>query len=333
MRTRWPTVSGDGMSDRNDPYLLPNGTLRNKLGITDQEDLAVADAEQVASRELALRGRLPGPPFTFETLKSIHRELFQDIYDWAGQPRTTPTGKREFDHPASPVQSFAPPETIEARAAAAFARLAEMDHLRGRSRAAFAAGAADLLAEVNRIHFAREGNGRAQRLLVTAVAAHAGHPVAFDIVTRERMVAVSVEAHRGDVGGMRRMLDEITDPRQVGAMRKAIGFLDAAGTVKWNDVYVSTTRAGKTYTGVLVSRAGPDFIMRAERNGAASILVGDARDLPPGVQSRAGLAFTASHFDTAPGPEAQAPAPARDAKLQAEPRPPKPPGRDLGPGM
>lgn len=314
------------MSGSDDSYLLPNGTLRNKLGITKQHLLETAEADRVAVREKLLLQRLPGPPFTFETLKSIHRELFQDVYDWAGQPRTTQTGKREFEEPGSPIQRFAAPETIAPRLDAVFARVAADGNLAGGTRDAFVAGAADLLASLNNVHFAREGNGRAQRLLITAVAAHAGHPVAFDIVTRERMVAVSIEAHRGDTAGMRRMFDEITDPRQVGAMRKAIGFLDAARTVKWNDIYVSTTRAGEAYAGVLVSCAGPDFMMRTERDGATSILVGDARDLPPGAQSRAALAFTATHFGAAPGSEAQADPP-------AVPGPPKPPGQDPGPGM
>ena len=70
------------MSKADDPYLLPNGTLRNKLGFTDPKRLQEAEDEFVAGREKLLRDRLPTPPFTYATLKAIHRDLFQDVYHW-----------------------------------------------------------------------------------------------------------------------------------------------------------------------------------------------------------------------------------------------------------
>ena len=78
------------MSQRDDPYLQPNGTLRNKLGITDQALLSLAEADLVAARAKLLELSLPGPPFSFDTLKAIHHELFQDVYTWAGQARALP---------------------------------------------------------------------------------------------------------------------------------------------------------------------------------------------------------------------------------------------------
>ena len=209
------------MPQRDDPYLQPNGTLRNKLGITDQALLSLAEADLVAARAKLLELNLPRPPFSFDTLKAIHHELFQDVYTWAGQARATQIGKREYDDPTSRVQMFAAPDTIEARANALFRSLTEQNFLAGTSRDGFAAGATAVFAELNAIHFAREGNGRTNRLLLSAMAADAGHTLAFDVITRERMIAVSVAAHEGDPSGVRRMFDEILDPRQVKAMRKA----------------------------------------------------------------------------------------------------------------
>lgn len=283
------------MSSRDDLYLLPNGTLRNKLGITDQQRLSEAEYELVAARELGLRGRLPGPPFTFDTLKSIHRELFQDVYEWAGQPRTTPISKREFDHPASPVQTFARPDSIVAQADAAFSRFAAAGNSIRRSPADFVAGATDLFADVNRVHFAREGNGRSQRLLLTAIGASAGYPLDFDVLSRERMVAVSVQAHKGDTSGIRRMFEEIIDPRRVGAMRRAISALRTS-RVAWNDLYVATTRAGETYDGMLVGRAGSDFMMQVDQAGETRILIGDTVDVPASAGARSRISFVATRF-------------------------------------
>ena len=104
------------MPGADDPYLLPNSTLRDKLGITGRAELSDAEADLAAVRERLLRARLLSPPFTFDTLKTIRFELIQDVYAWAGQARITPLAKREHDHPASPVQAFAGPDTIAPRA-------------------------------------------------------------------------------------------------------------------------------------------------------------------------------------------------------------------------
>jgi cell filamentation protein len=236
------------MSRSDDAYLQPNGTLRNQLGITDQALLSLAEGDLVAARAKLIELNLPRPPFSFDTLKAIHHELFQDVYTWAGQARATPIGKREYDDPASLVQMFAAPDTIEARANALFRALAEQNFLTGTSRDGFAAGATAVFAELN-------------RLLLSALAANAGHTLAFDVITRERMIAVSVAAHEGDPLGVQHMFDEILDPRQVAAMRKAIDFLRDS-TVPWNDLYISTTRAGQDCEGILVGRAGEDFMLQ-----------------------------------------------------------------------
>ena len=70
------------MPRSDDPYLQPNGTLRNKLGITDQALLSLAEAPSARAKLLELN--LPPPPFSFDTLRAIHHELFQDVYAWAG---------------------------------------------------------------------------------------------------------------------------------------------------------------------------------------------------------------------------------------------------------
>ena len=316
------------MTGGADPYLLPNGTLKNKLGLADADELQKAEDRITAARGALLNLDLPGPPFGFGTLQAMHHALFQDLYNWAGQPRTTVLAKREYDHPASPVQRFTAPEIVVAEAEPVFRRLANQAFLAGTTRAAFAQGAAETLASLNRIHPFREGNGRTQRLLIAALAQHAGHKVAFDVITRERMVAVSVAAHKGDPSGMRRMFDEILDPRQVGAMRTALGFLDRSGFA-WNEHYIATTRAGQDYAGVLVGRTASDFMLRADPGrGGTRILIGDTGDLPPDAKSRERISVHASQFPV-PG-DVPAPLPAAQANPSRRARPKR--TRDPSPG-
>ena len=167
--------------------------------------LSLAEADLAAARAKLLELNLPSPPVSFDTLRAIHHELFHDVYTWAGQVRTTQIDKRQYDDHTSRVQMFATPDTIEARADALFRSLTEQNFLAGTNRDGFAAGATAVFAELNAIHFARKGNGRTNRLLLSARAANAGHALAFDVITRERMIAVSVAADEDDPSGLRRM--------------------------------------------------------------------------------------------------------------------------------
>jgi fido (protein-threonine AMPylation protein) len=80
-----------------DPYLLPNLTLRNKFGVDDRSELERLEADSVALRFAVLLTKPLLPPYSFETLKTIHGFLFADAYDWAGAPRVTDLAKRQFD--------------------------------------------------------------------------------------------------------------------------------------------------------------------------------------------------------------------------------------------
>lgn len=79
-----------------DPYLFEdNDVLKNKLGIINQELLEQAEADYVVFRmkEIALEP-LPGDYHT-EHFFRMHEYIFQDLYEWAGKPRTISIYKEE----------------------------------------------------------------------------------------------------------------------------------------------------------------------------------------------------------------------------------------------
>lgn len=80
--------------DFADPYTYPDSTvLRNKFGIHDSAELALAESEASwVRRQLIAEGRVTGE-FDFAHLRAIHRYLFQDIFDWAGEIRTVNISK------------------------------------------------------------------------------------------------------------------------------------------------------------------------------------------------------------------------------------------------
>jgi cell filamentation protein len=124
-----------------DPYLDPaSGILRNRLGITDAEELARVEAALSASRIVDLeRRRLPGR-YDLAHLRAFHWLIAGDAYDWAGGLRTVSIAKGSV---------FCLPQHLASCAAGIFGRLAAADRLRGLAREEFLTRLAEFLADVN----------------------------------------------------------------------------------------------------------------------------------------------------------------------------------------
>lgn len=74
-------------------------TLENKLGITSSAELATQEERLSKKRALELfeSGMLDKlEPGTFKTLQAIHKQLFMDIYDFAGKVRSVNIAKGSF---------------------------------------------------------------------------------------------------------------------------------------------------------------------------------------------------------------------------------------------
>ena len=76
----------DKFGDGRDPYLYPGlNIMRNRLGIRQVQRLEQAAYELTALRAATIE---PGPLVRgLPHLRAIHRQLYQDVFDWAGQLR------------------------------------------------------------------------------------------------------------------------------------------------------------------------------------------------------------------------------------------------------
>jgi len=70
----------------SDPYLYPGtDVLRNKEDIRDAGELEAFERLATANRMETLPHNVP---VTVEGYREIHRYIFQDVFDWAGEIRT-----------------------------------------------------------------------------------------------------------------------------------------------------------------------------------------------------------------------------------------------------
>lgn len=122
--------------------------LENKLGITDSAELA--REEEKRSKRNAVRLFESGildtmPAGTFATLKTIHGQLFGDIYEFAGKTRTVNLAKGNFRF-ASLMYLDSALASIEHMPQGNFDEIIEK------------------YVEMNIAHPFREGNGRSMRI-------------------------------------------------------------------------------------------------------------------------------------------------------------------------
>ncbi|GLW58557.1 Fic/DOC family protein [Kitasatospora phosalacinea] len=187
-----------------DPYTDPgSGVLRNRLGITDPQALAAAEADITAAR-LTRIAETPVPGrYDLAHLQTFHREVFGSIYPWAGDVRSIEIAKGNTQ--------FCLVRMIPGYADDTFGRLARrQDYLRGLDRDQFLTGLADLYGDVNALHPFREGNGRVQRAFLGQLAAAAGHPIDWTQLDPDRNELASIASFNGNSGPLRAMLADLT---------------------------------------------------------------------------------------------------------------------------
>lgn len=196
-------------------YLIP-GThvLRNKLigpgrpfGEPSASRLQMLEEALTSIRLAELRtDPIPGS-FDYAHMKAIHRHIFQDVYEWAGEERTAPTRgpmtkAGHAYYPAGPA--------LTAAAEAEYATIARSDYLRGLPREAFVAELAERWGELNVIHSFREGNTRSQFVFFFELCRQAGYALdteAFRPGNPLRDAFVEARFHSQDTGSNARLAE------------------------------------------------------------------------------------------------------------------------------
>lgn len=189
-----------------DPYVYP-GTriLRNKFGIKHQDLLSELESQITDSKFVKSKQSdddIPTGNFDLKHLQAVHKYLFGELYDWAGEIR-----QQGFINKG---QCCAP--MIESYARGIFSKMqqenfAEMDVKQCACKLAY------YLSEVNELHPFREGHGRSTRLFFQIFADKHRWNLSFEKISHVALVEAMIESMNGSVVPLSELLEKCLSRR------------------------------------------------------------------------------------------------------------------------
>jgi len=175
--------------------------LVNKFDLHTQKELNAVESVLVMAKTIQWSENPRCAAFDFEHYKAIHRHLFGELYDWAGQVRMVNLSKKGTQ--------FCPVEEIPRVSAAIFKRLAQNNLLCGLARNDFIAALVDLYQRTNELHPFREGNGRTQRVFLSQLAENAGYDLDFTAVDPDELMIATIYAAQGIEAPLQQAFEKI----------------------------------------------------------------------------------------------------------------------------
>ncbi len=172
--------------------------LKNKLNIENENSLEEAERDITAKTSENIEYK--APPYNLETLKKIHKTLFIDIYEWAGEIRDVSISKGDT--------LFCMPQHILSNINSIFSNLEKDNSLQGLSQDEFYNKISYYYCEFNMIHPFREGNGRVQRIFFEYLALDNGYLFDWSKVKQDTWLEVNIQGV-ADYSGMKKIFKDI----------------------------------------------------------------------------------------------------------------------------
>ena len=180
--------------------------LVNKLGIQDEETLNKTEALMTYINGAKLEENPLVGEFDFPHYKAIHRFLFSELYDWAGEVRSVDISKKGT--------VFCPAAEIEERAEQIFKRLKAHNLFIHLPKDTFVDEITDFYCVTNALHPFREGNGRTQRAFLTQLIRNAGYSINFSELDMDLLMIATIQAAQGVTDLLKQFFEQAIDNKR-----------------------------------------------------------------------------------------------------------------------
>ena len=174
--------------------------LKNKFDIRDENQLDALERSVTSMLIAKAAIEIPFENVDFEFYKNLHKYIFSDIYEWAGNVRKIDISKKGTN--------FCPADKIMERSNAIFNRLKGSNFLKQYSNDEFIIEFTDLYCDLNYLHPFREGNGRTQRLFLSMLVERLGKNLDFSEIDTDILMIATIKSVKGDIFMLRDIFKE-----------------------------------------------------------------------------------------------------------------------------
>ena len=171
--------------------------LINKLNIRDEEKLNFVESQITIHKTAELANAQDFGSFDFSHYKAIHKYLFNELYEWAGEIRTVNMSKKGTN--------FVDVSEIESVASACFKRLQDKNYFKNQEFDDFVEDIVDFYCTTNMLHPFREGNGRTQRIFISQLIQFNGYSIDFDKIDTDELMMATIQAANGIDDNLKRI--------------------------------------------------------------------------------------------------------------------------------
>ena len=174
--------------------------LINKLGIKDEKKLNEFEAAVTFAKASEFEANPSVNSFDVQHYKTIHKYLFEDIFDWAGEYRKINMSKKGTN--------FAAADRISELMDACFQRLKANNYYKNKSFDEFVECIVEFYQVTNMIHPFREGNGRTQRLFITQLIRNNNYDINFSEIDSDELMIATIQAANGVTDNLFKLFKE-----------------------------------------------------------------------------------------------------------------------------
>lgn len=175
--------------------------LVNRFGLKEQKKLDTVERQIVLLKGAEIERNAVFKNVDFNYYKAIHRQLFEDIYDWAGKVRTINISKKGT--------VFTKQDNIERIGQLKFKRLADISYMNNMDESNFVKELTEFYNDLNILHPFREGNGRTLRLFTTLLVRNTGRDICFADCDSDLLMIATIKAAHGDLSLLRSTFEGI----------------------------------------------------------------------------------------------------------------------------